>query len=175
MADSGESGVKPDATFAVLLTASAGCAMTVLDANVVSTAVDWRFAPKWDLCFGAMFTQVNGWIGERLSSAQQHRSHGRIALPLLSGRGGPHRVWRPSLRHRQIASKAQCGTTYALVFCRTFSVRRGAGYRGQLLTKRLNTAQEITAASVNGSTTRIANHTPECNRAGHIARATPGG
>jgi hypothetical protein len=33
------------------------------------------------------------------------------------------------------------------------SVRSGAGYRGQLLSNRLITAEEITAASVNGSTT----------------------
>jgi hypothetical protein len=26
----------------------------------ISAAVDWRFAPKWDLYFGLMFTQVNG-------------------------------------------------------------------------------------------------------------------
>ena len=26
----------------------------------VSAAVDWRFAPKWDACYGGMFTQVNG-------------------------------------------------------------------------------------------------------------------
>lgn len=28
--------------------------------DAVSAAVDWRFAPKWDFYFGAMFTQVNG-------------------------------------------------------------------------------------------------------------------
>jgi hypothetical protein len=50
-----------------------------------------------------------------------------------------------------------------------------AGYRDQLLTTRPSTAREITAASVNGNTTRIANHAPECNKAGHMARATPGG
>jgi hypothetical protein len=33
------------------------------------------------------------------------------------------------------------------------SVRSGAGYRDQLLSNRLITAEEITAASVNGSTT----------------------
>jgi hypothetical protein len=26
----------------------------------ISAAVDWRFAPKWDLYSGIMFTQVNG-------------------------------------------------------------------------------------------------------------------
>ena len=26
----------------------------------ISAAVDWRFAPKWDVYFGVMFTQVNG-------------------------------------------------------------------------------------------------------------------
>jgi predicted porin len=26
----------------------------------ISAAIDWRFAPKWDLYFGVMFTQVNG-------------------------------------------------------------------------------------------------------------------
>jgi hypothetical protein len=28
--------------------------------DAISAAVDWRFAPKWDLYFGAMFNQVNG-------------------------------------------------------------------------------------------------------------------
>ena len=28
--------------------------------DAISAAVDWRFAPKWDLYFGVMFTQVNG-------------------------------------------------------------------------------------------------------------------
>jgi predicted porin len=28
--------------------------------HAVSGAIDWRFAPKWDLYFGAMFSQVNG-------------------------------------------------------------------------------------------------------------------
>jgi predicted porin len=28
--------------------------------DAVSAAVDWRFAPKWDVYFGLMFTQVNG-------------------------------------------------------------------------------------------------------------------
>jgi predicted porin len=28
--------------------------------DAVSAAVDWRFAPKWDLYLGAMFSQVNG-------------------------------------------------------------------------------------------------------------------
>jgi predicted porin len=28
--------------------------------DAVSAAIDWRFAPKWDLYFGAMFSQVNG-------------------------------------------------------------------------------------------------------------------
>jgi hypothetical protein len=55
------------------------------------------------------------------------------------------------------------------------SVRSGAGYRGQLLSNRLITAEEITAASVNGSTTSTANHGPGCSRAGNIAKATPGG
>jgi predicted porin len=26
----------------------------------ISAAIDWRFAPKWDLYFGLMFSQVNG-------------------------------------------------------------------------------------------------------------------
>ena len=26
----------------------------------ISAAVDWKFAPKWDLYFGMMFTQVHG-------------------------------------------------------------------------------------------------------------------
>jgi hypothetical protein len=33
------------------------CAGTL---HAVSGAIDWRFAPKWDLYFGAMFSQVNG-------------------------------------------------------------------------------------------------------------------
>jgi predicted porin len=33
------------------------CAGTL---HAVSAAVDWRFAPKWDLYFGAMYSQVNG-------------------------------------------------------------------------------------------------------------------
>jgi predicted porin len=28
--------------------------------DAISAAIDWRFAPKWDLYFGIMFTQVNG-------------------------------------------------------------------------------------------------------------------
>jgi hypothetical protein len=28
--------------------------------DAISAAIDWRFAPKWDLCFGLMFSQVNG-------------------------------------------------------------------------------------------------------------------
>jgi predicted porin len=28
--------------------------------DAISAAVDWRFAPKWDFYFGAMFNQVNG-------------------------------------------------------------------------------------------------------------------
>jgi predicted porin len=28
--------------------------------DAISAAVDWRFAPKWDLYFGMMFSQVNG-------------------------------------------------------------------------------------------------------------------
>jgi hypothetical protein len=28
--------------------------------DAISAAVDWRFAPKWDLYSGIMFTQVNG-------------------------------------------------------------------------------------------------------------------
>src|SRR5262249_18807463 len=28
--------------------------------DAISAAVDWRFAPKWDAYFGAMFNQVNG-------------------------------------------------------------------------------------------------------------------
>ena len=55
------------------------------------------------------------------------------------------------------------------------AAQNGSGYRDLRLTKRLSTAREITAASVNGSTTTNANHGPECNRAGHIARATAGG
>src|SRR4029077_1500219 len=55
------------------------------------------------------------------------------------------------------------------------SLERGAGYRGQPLSKRLNNAEEITATSVNGSTTSTANHDPRCSSAGHIARAIPGG
>jgi hypothetical protein len=28
--------------------------------DAISAAIDWRFAPKWDLYFGFMFSQVNG-------------------------------------------------------------------------------------------------------------------
>ena len=28
--------------------------------DAISAAIDWRFAPKWDVYFGVMFTQVNG-------------------------------------------------------------------------------------------------------------------
>jgi predicted porin len=28
--------------------------------DAISAAVDWRFAPKWDLYFGMMFNQVRG-------------------------------------------------------------------------------------------------------------------
>ena len=28
--------------------------------DAISAAIDWRFAPKWDVYLGAMFTQVNG-------------------------------------------------------------------------------------------------------------------
>jgi hypothetical protein len=28
--------------------------------DAVSAVIDWRFAPKWDLYLGAMFSQVNG-------------------------------------------------------------------------------------------------------------------
>src|SRR3981081_2545287 len=28
--------------------------------DAISAAIDWRFAPKWDLYFGVMFSQVNG-------------------------------------------------------------------------------------------------------------------
>ena len=28
--------------------------------DAISAAIDWRFAPKWDLYVGVMFTQVNG-------------------------------------------------------------------------------------------------------------------
>jgi predicted porin len=28
--------------------------------DAISAAADWRFAPKWDLYAGVMFTQVNG-------------------------------------------------------------------------------------------------------------------
>jgi hypothetical protein len=28
--------------------------------DAISAAIIWRFAPKWDLYFGAMFSQVNG-------------------------------------------------------------------------------------------------------------------
>ncbi|MGY3622758.1 porin [Bradyrhizobium sp. USDA 10063] len=31
--------------------------------DAISTAVDWRFAPKWDTYVGVMFTQVNGGLG----------------------------------------------------------------------------------------------------------------
>jgi predicted porin len=37
--------------------AHAQCAGTF---DAISAAIDWRFAPKWDVYFGAMFTQVNG-------------------------------------------------------------------------------------------------------------------
>jgi len=38
-------------------TEHAQCAGTY---DAISAAVDWRFAPKWDLYFGVMFNQVNG-------------------------------------------------------------------------------------------------------------------
>ena len=48
----------------------------------ISAAIDWRFAPKWDLYSGIMFTQVNG--GLAFGFLQRNNiSHGRIALPLL--------------------------------------------------------------------------------------------
>jgi hypothetical protein len=28
--------------------------------DAISAAIDWQFAPKWDLYFGAMYSQVNG-------------------------------------------------------------------------------------------------------------------
>ncbi len=31
--------------------------------DAISAAVDWRFAPKWDLYFGMMFNQVHGGLG----------------------------------------------------------------------------------------------------------------
>src|SRR6266478_1633667 len=31
--------------------------------DAISAAVDWRFAPKWDLYFGMMFTNVHGGLG----------------------------------------------------------------------------------------------------------------
>jgi len=31
--------------------------------DAISVAVDWRFAPKWDLYFGMMFNQVHGGLG----------------------------------------------------------------------------------------------------------------
>jgi predicted porin len=37
--------------------AHAQCAGTF---DAISAAIDWRFAPKWDLYFGLMFSQVNG-------------------------------------------------------------------------------------------------------------------
>ena len=42
---------------ALLGSQHAQCAGTF---DAISAALDWRFAPKWDLYFGAMFTQVNG-------------------------------------------------------------------------------------------------------------------
>ena len=52
--------------------------------DAISAAVDWRFAPKWDLYFGMMFNQVHGGLG---SGFFQHSNidpvHGRIAFPLL--------------------------------------------------------------------------------------------
>src|SRR6267143_430399 len=45
----------------------------------ISAAIDWRFAPKWDLYSGIMFTQVNG--GLAFGFLQRNNiSHGRIAL-----------------------------------------------------------------------------------------------
>jgi predicted porin len=38
-------------------TQHAQCAGTF---DAISAAIDWRFAPKWDLYFGLMFSQVNG-------------------------------------------------------------------------------------------------------------------
>src|SRR5229473_910938 len=41
-------------------TAHPQCAGTF---DAISAAVDWRFAPKWDLYFGMMFNQVHGGLG----------------------------------------------------------------------------------------------------------------
>ncbi|MGY4434997.1 hypothetical protein ACVWWO_007474 [Bradyrhizobium sp. F1.13.1] len=50
----------------------------------ISAAVDWRFAPKWDLYSGIMFTQVNGGLASGFP-----RSHSRTAVPLLKARPRP--------------------------------------------------------------------------------------
>ena len=42
------------------LSAAASSDPLIQQEDVVSAAVDWRFAPKWDVYLGLMFTQVNG-------------------------------------------------------------------------------------------------------------------
>ena len=51
--------------------------------DAVSGVIDWRFAAKWDAYIGVHVLTSERRIGERLSSAQQHRSHGRVTLSFL--------------------------------------------------------------------------------------------
>jgi MFS family permease len=97
MAGSEGSGVKPDSAFAVLLTASAGCAMTVLDANVVAiilqlhdltasfAEIEWVVS-AYVLCFTSLLPARS--LADRFGRRKGNPTTSIprwIALPLLSG------------------------------------------------------------------------------------------
>lgn len=70
----------------------------------ISAAIDWRFAPKWDVYFGVMFTQVNGGLAFGFLQRNNIDPTGRLALPLLKA-GYVRNIGRPTTLQPRTSSR----------------------------------------------------------------------